>query len=89
MNIKAYLEGAERGEAARIAQALGVHPVMVSQWANGLKPVPPDRCPGIERATAGAVRCEDMRPDVPWHRVADEQWPGGIGRPLLDVARAA
>lgn len=28
--------------------------------------VPADRCPAIERATGGAVRCEDLRPDVDW-----------------------
>lgn len=28
--------------------------------------VPAEHCPAIERATAGAVRCEDLRPDVAW-----------------------
>jgi DNA-binding transcriptional regulator YdaS (Cro superfamily) len=89
MDIKSYLDKAERGEATRIAQHLRVHPVMVSQWANGAKPVPAERCPGIERATAAAVTCEELRPDVAWHRVPDDEWPGGKGRPLLDLARVA
>lgn len=28
--------------------------------------VPAEYCPAIEKATAGAVRCEDLRPDVDW-----------------------
>lgn len=28
--------------------------------------VPAKYCPLIERATAGAVRCEDLRPDIAW-----------------------
>lgn len=28
--------------------------------------VPAEHCPAIERATGGAVRCEDLRPDVDW-----------------------
>lgn len=43
---------------------------MVSQWCAGLKPVPIERCVDIERATAGAVRRWDLRPDD-WHRI----WP--------------
>lgn len=32
--------------------------------------VPEDKCAAIEAATAGAVRCEDLRPDVEWTRDA-------------------
>jgi len=28
--------------------------------------VPAEYCPLIERATAGQVRCEELRPDVAW-----------------------
>lgn len=28
--------------------------------------VPAEYCPAIEKATQGAVRCEDLRPDVDW-----------------------
>ena len=49
---------------------VGVHPVMVSQWSSGLKPVPVERCTDIERATSGAVTRRDLRPDD-WHRI----WP--------------
>lgn len=52
------------GSQRELAHALGVTQGAVSQWVkNG---VPMDRCIPIERATAGAVRCEDLRPDVDW-----------------------
>lgn len=28
--------------------------------------VPAEHCPAIEKATAGSVRCEELRPDVAW-----------------------
>ena len=74
MNIAAFLEDAPRGTAAAIARQLGVHPVMVSQWASGLKEVPAERCTAIEQATAAKVRRWDLRPDD-WHRI----WPELIG----------
>jgi DNA-binding transcriptional regulator YdaS (Cro superfamily) len=74
MNLKTHLQSAGRGKAAVIAAAIGVHPVMVSQWASGAKPVPVGRCVGLEAATAGAVRRWDLRPDD-WHRI----WPELIG----------
>jgi DNA-binding transcriptional regulator YdaS (Cro superfamily) len=47
---------------------LGVRPVSVHQWARGIRPIPAERCPDIERATGGAVTCEELRPDLA------EQW---------------
>jgi DNA-binding transcriptional regulator YdaS (Cro superfamily) len=47
-----------------LADVAGVSPQAVSQWVSGM--VPAERCPAIERATHGAVRCEDLRPDVDW-----------------------
>lgn len=54
------------GEVVRLARAIDVAPAVVSQWKNGVRNVPADRCPAVERATDGAVRCEDLRPDVDW-----------------------
>lgn len=87
MDLKAYL--ASRGSQTRLAALLGVQPQLVWQWAQGdRRPVPADRCPAIEQATSGAVACEEMRPDVAWHRVPDVAWPWHpLGRPLIDVAR--
>lgn len=64
MDLKTYLSE-ERGRAAKLAETLGVSQVTVHQWANK-KQVAAERCPEIEKATNGAVRCEDLRPDVDW-----------------------
>lgn len=63
MNLKTYLKSSSQVELAR---KLGVTAGAVSQWANGLSAVPAERCPLIEQATGGQVRCEDLRPDVAW-----------------------
>lgn len=67
MNLKKYLR--RRGAAAQLAKALGVSPVLVSQWRAGTRQVPANRCPDIERETKGLVCCEDLRPDVDWNYV--------------------
>lgn len=54
------------GSQARLAKLIGVSPSAVNQWISGVRPVPAERCPAIERATNGDVRCEDLRPDVDW-----------------------
>ena len=50
----------------KLAVLLEVTPGMVSQWVTGHRRIPAERCPTIERATSGEVRCEDLRPDVDW-----------------------
>jgi len=65
MLLTEFLE-AERGRAKALAVALDVPAELVSQWRTGQRPVPAERCPAIERATGGKVRCEDMRPDIDW-----------------------
>jgi DNA-binding transcriptional regulator YdaS (Cro superfamily) len=51
---------------AALAVALGVRSPSISEWRrNG---VPIERCVAIEAATAGAIRCEDLRPDIEWTR---------------------
>lgn len=53
------------GNQTKLALAIGVVPQVVHNWvARGN--VPADKCPAIEKATGGAVRCEDLRPDVDW-----------------------
>lgn len=54
------------GSQAMLADLIGVSPAAVNQWISGHRPIPAERCPAIERATNGAVRCEDLRPDVEW-----------------------
>ncbi len=64
MNLKTYLQS---NSQAGLARKLGVTAGAVNQWANGTSAVAAERCPQIEQATAGQVRCEDLRPDVQWH----------------------
>ncbi len=54
------------GGQSALARLLGVKPPSVNEWVKGHRPIPAERCPAIERATSGAVRCEDLRPDVDW-----------------------
>lgn len=54
------------GNAAKMARALGVSTQAVCFWRDGSRQTPAHMCPTIERLTAGAVRCEDLRPDVDW-----------------------
>ena len=51
------------GGKSAMARRFNLTPWAVSKWASR---VPAERCPDIERMTDGAVRCEDLRPDVDW-----------------------
>ncbi|MNL62285.1 hypothetical protein D3C87_1862940 [compost metagenome] len=69
MKLSEYF-ATERGAQARLAKVLGVPAPLLSAWASE-KPkrrrqVPAEWCPLIERATGGAVLCEDLRPDIAW-----------------------
>ena len=54
------------GTQRALGDALGVKQAAVWCWLHRDKHVPAERCPDIERVTAGRVRCEDLRPDVRW-----------------------
>lgn len=49
-----------------VARHCGISPQSVHRWK--VSGVPFDRAPGIEVATGGRVRCEDICPGVAWHR---------------------
>lgn len=76
-------------ERIAVAAAMGLHEQYLYQCLSGRKPTPPNHCPAIERATAGRVTCEELRPDVRWQRVPDPTWPHPAGRPCIDVAAPA
>lgn len=63
MELKTWLD-LEYGRVTKLAKAIGVPPSFVSNMANGVKPVPVERCRQIEQFTQGAVTCEEMRPDL-------------------------
>ena len=52
------------GSLSALSGSIGQTPQAVANWRT--RGVPAEHCPSIERATAGAVRCEDLRPDVDW-----------------------
>ena len=52
--------------AKEAAALLGVTPQAVYFWLNGERQFPAELAPKVERATGGAVRCEELRPDVEW-----------------------
>lgn len=54
------------GSQAALAAVIQRSPSMVNQMIKGVRPVPAEHCPLIERATSGKVRCEELRPDVDW-----------------------
>lgn len=54
------------GGPVKAAEALGLPRYQnVQQWLLSGR-VPPKHCPSIERLTGGAVRCEQICPDVDW-----------------------
>ena len=57
VNLMGGLQSAQRALGLNTYQA-------IQAWKRTR--VPAEYCPLIEKATAGAVRCEDLRPDVDW-----------------------
>lgn len=41
----------------------------------------------MEFASGGLITCEELRPDLLWARTRDRTWPGGLGRPVLEVSK--
>ena len=64
------------GGVVALAKAIGVTQATVSNWRmRELQSVPEKHCASIERATGGAVKRWDLRPDD-WHRI----WPELVGK---------
>lgn len=69
--LEAVIAIAFGGVAARMAERFGVSDQTVTWWRKGERDgravkFPSDYCPTCEQLTAGAVRCEELRPDVAW-----------------------
>ena len=76
------------GGPAAVARLVNCKPPSVIGWRR--RSIPADRCPALEKASLGKYPCEQLRPDVMWHRVPDSAWPWHPqGRPLIDVSRPA
>jgi len=67
MNAQTNLKKAiaKMGGVAATVRKLGLNGhAVVYQWTKNR--VPAERCIQIETVTEGAVRCEDLRPDLRW-----------------------
>ena len=62
MNLKQYIQS-NRGEGKRLAAALDIDKSYLSQMAGNDRPISPERCLAIERATGGVVTRRDLRPN--------------------------
>lgn len=71
-----------RGVGTRLAVAMDLSPVLISQWATGARPIPEDRAPSIEFLTDFAVPVETSCPRTRWVRIKHPDWPNG--KPLID-----
>ena len=60
--------GSVRALADAISSAAGrrTSTQSIYAWMSGKRRVPSSLCPAIEKTTSGAIRCEDLRPDVDW-----------------------
>lgn len=63
MKLKNWTD-AERGKQAWLAREVGVSLPTMTRWVNEQDEIPENRCRQIEKATNGAVTCEEMRPDL-------------------------
>lgn len=63
------------GGQAEMSRKLCVSSPTVNQWVMGVRPIPAERCPAIEKATGGVVTCEDLRPDVDWNYLRSTSLP--------------
>mgnify|MGYP000894824632 CR=1 FL=1 len=54
------------GSRTEFAAAIGASEQAVSFWATGKRGVSAEYAVEIERATKGAVRCEELCPSVDW-----------------------
>lgn len=55
-----------RGGATALAAEIGVTAPLIYQWMSGHRRVAAERCLQIARVTNGAIKCEDLRPDLDW-----------------------
>ena len=66
------------------ALELGLHEQYLYQVLTRRRQLPGDKCPDVERVLG--IPCEQLRPDIRWHRVADAAWLWHpAGRPCIDL----
>lgn len=60
-------------QAARILNVKDHRYQTVQSWLKNR--IPAEYCPLIEQATGGAIRCEELRPDVAWGVLREQLVP--------------
>lgn len=59
------------GSTSALARAIGITPWAVSKW-DRRKP-PKERCLAIEQATKGIITAEQLRPDLNWAYIRNQE----------------
>lgn len=59
------------GNRSQLAKKIGITPWAVSRW--DVNQPPKKRCLAIEAATDGQVTAEELRPDINWDYVRQQQ----------------
>ncbi len=78
MKLSNYFEQQGRGAASRLAALIGAYSSDVSDWTNGLRPVPVRFAVAIEAATNRVVSRKDLHP-TDWQKI----WPELIESPTV------
>lgn len=83
MDIAGYLKASGLTQV-EFANKLGVTQSTVGFWLHN-KPPTIERAIQIEKLTNGAVRCEDLRPDVDWAYLRGTNCPADQRDPTKDI----
>jgi len=83
-NIAMLSAASMLGGQKQIASLCAVSISAVNQWCIGIRPVPEKHCKKIEKALAGKIACEELRPGGMWRRIPSNSWPYPEGEPLID-----
>lgn len=66
MNLNAYLKSLSLDERDEFARRCGTSAAHLRNVGYGQKPCGESLAINVERESAGAVTCEELRPDVDW-----------------------
>ncbi len=75
MKLNEYLDKEKISQSA-FAEVVGVTQGMVYQWIGGHRPISPEKCVLIEKATNKKVTRKDLRPndwELIWPELADKK----------------
>lgn len=64
--LLSYVNGLDKGQRALFCAAAGASERYLRKAVSRGQRMGVELCIQIEKASAGAIRCEDLRPDVDW-----------------------